>query len=185
MFYKWLKYCDDFLDMRSKRELYMIFFSIIGAVFCLIYLLIVPSVGDFLSQKSNAYEQAKFILSQNTHQLAKISSQESKESLSGQTQSLQKNLFVFKQASKTDYDILAIITKLTKKLQLDIISDILLDEKDISLSLSGRFEDVSEFIRLIEQYHFVFIQDLQLKPNNQRIDCILHLANLGASLWNF
>lgn len=185
MLYKWLKYSDDFLNARTKIELYMIFFSAIGVIFCIIYLFVIPSASDFLNQKRNSYEQAKFILSQNTNQLKKISPKESKESLATQTQSLQKNLFVFKQASKTDYDILSIITKLTQKLQLDIISDILLDDKDISLSLNGRFEDVTEFIRLIEQYHFVFIQDLHLKPNNERIDCTLHLANLGTSLWNF
>lgn len=163
----------------------MIFFSVIGVVFCIIYLFLIPTTSDFLSQKRSSYEQAKFILSQNTHQFKKISPQESQENFAKETQSLQKNLFVFKQASKTDYDVLSIITKLTQKLQLNIISDILLDDKNISLSLNGRFEDITEFIRLIEEYHFVFIQDLHLKPNNERIDCTLHLANLGTSLWNF
>lgn len=185
MLYKWLKYSDDFLNIRTKTELYMIFFSSIGIVFCLIYLFLIPSASGFLSQKRNSYEQAKFILSQNTHQLKKISPKESQENLTKEIQSLQKNLFVFKQASKTDYDLLGIITKLTQKLELNIISDILLNEKDISFSLNGRFEDVTEFIRLIEEHHFVFIQDLHLKPNNERIDCTLHLANLGTSLWNF
>lgn len=185
MLYKWLKYSDDFLNTRTKTELYMIFFSIIGVVFCIIYLFLIPATSDFLSQKRSSYEQAKFILSQNTHQLKKISPQESQENFAKETQSLQKNLFVFKQASKTDYDVLSIITKLTQKLQLNIISDILLDDKNISLSLNGRFEDITEFIRLIEEYHFVFIQDLHLKSNNERIDCTLHLANLGTSLWNF
>lgn len=185
MLYKWLKYCDDFLNTRTKAEVYMIFFSIVGVVFCIIYLFLIPGASDFLNQKRNSYEQAKFIFSQNANQLKKISPKESQENLTYQTQSLQKNLFVFKQASKTDYDVLSIITKLAQKLQLDIISDILLDDKDISLSLNGSFEDITEFIRLIEQYHFIFIQDLHLKPNNERIDCTLHLANLGASLWNF
>lgn len=185
MLYKWLKYSDDFLNTRTKTELYMIFLSIVGVVFCIIYLFLIPITSDFLSQKINAYEQTKFILSQNTNQLKKISPKESQENLTNQAQSLQKNLFVFKQASKTDYDVLSIITKLTQKLELDIISDILLDDKNISFSLNGRFEDITEFIRLIEEYHFVFIQDLHLKPNNERIDCTLHLANLGTSLWNF
>ncbi|MDO7252416.1 hypothetical protein [Helicobacter cappadocius] len=184
MFYSFLKYLDAFLDARTKKELYLILISAIGVMFCIVYLCIIPPSADFLNNKKNAYEQAKFIFSQNVQRLKKISPSASQEDIVSKTQALQKNLFVFKQASKTDYDILGIITRLTQDLKLDIVSDMILEDKNIVFTINGKFEDIVEFIRLIEEHYFVFIQDLELKPNNERIDCTLHLANLGTLLWN-
>ncbi|PAF54518.1 hypothetical protein BKH42_01005 [Helicobacter sp. 13S00482-2] len=185
MFYRFLKYSDMFLNERTKKERYLILMSIIGVVFFILYVYIIPPTTDFLNQKMNIYEQTKFILSQNVKQFKSISPKSSQEDIFDKTQTLQKNLFVFKQVSKNDYDVLSIITKFAQDLKLDVVSDILLEDKNIAFTLNGAFEDVVEFIRLIEENHFVFIQDLQLKPNSKNIDCTLHLLNLGTSLWNF
>ncbi|PAF41163.1 hypothetical protein [Helicobacter sp. 11S03491-1] len=173
---------DKYLSTKTIREIFMIYILSLGLVFFIIYFWILPPINTTLKEHKKIYKQTELAFKANlanskklSHTLEKSSSKE----ILLQNQSLTQDIETLKKLSKSNYDLLENITTLTKNLNLKIISDIQADQKSIKFTLIGDFENIMEWIRNLEENHFVFIQDFHFLLKNNKLTCQITIKNLG------
>lgn len=165
MLFKFFEHMDKYLQSRNKREIYMLYFSIILVVIFIVYMWLEPLVATYLERNKQAFDKVSkaFINNQSNFKNAPSSLQYSvKQEVILQRTALEQNLQILKPFFKSHYDLLEKISSVKSELGLSIISDILMADDLITLSLCGDFENLTEFMRRIETDHFVFLQDFRL-----------------------
>lgn len=165
MLFKFFEHMDRYLQSRTKREIYMLYFSIILVVIFIVYMWLEPFIATYLERNKQAFDKVSkaLINNQSSFKNAPSSPQSFMKKVAiSQRTTLEQNLQTLKPFFKSHYDLLEKISSVKSELGLNIISDILMADDLITLSLCGDFENLVEFMRRIETDHFIFLQDFRL-----------------------
>ncbi|PAF47219.1 hypothetical protein BKH41_08030 [Helicobacter sp. 12S02232-10] len=172
---------ENHIQSKTKKELTIFLILLLSLIFSIIYFLLLPPVLRIFSEQKEAYETLKLTYLKNLSHFEEISQkrQEKYSDNKNKTTDLLKN---FKKASRDNYDLLALIGELNVALDLQSISDISNEKEDLFFCLQGKFENFMEWMRILEENYFVFIEDLHIFSKENTLVYQVHIKNLGNSL---
>lgn len=163
-FLSFFEHIDKYVQNRNKREIYMLYFSIVLALFCGVFMWLEPIIAINFERNKQAFDNVSqaFIKNQASLKNTPLNPQNSIRQAISEKIELDRKLQAFRIFLKNHYDLLEEIYHINTELNLNTSSDILIEGDEITLSVCGDFENLAEFIRRIELNHFVFLQDFRL-----------------------
>lgn len=164
-FLSFFEHMDKYMQNRNKREIYMLYFSIVLVLFCVVYMWLEPIIATNFERNKQAFNNVSQAFTKNQASLKNTPSSPQtsmRQAIISEKIKLDQKLQVFRAFLKNHYDVLGEIYHMNAELNLNASSDILIEDDGIMLSVCGDFENLTEFIRRIELNHFVFLQDFHL-----------------------
>ncbi|PAF47092.1 hypothetical protein BKH46_05075 [Helicobacter sp. 12S02634-8] len=178
MFYNGILRLENYIQSKSKQEYWTLIALLIALIFSVIYFWLFPLTSQSLALQQQAHDKQQSNYHNNTLLKDKLSAH-LQDTKPPHTPPLLES---FKKVSKDNEALLVWLQTHTKHHHLEPIADIALQKDGLTLLLQGDFQDFMEWMRVLEEQYFVFVEDLRISPQDSILTYEIQIKNLGNML---